>query len=205
MQHRQLIQLLTRAESACRAWDKEQSISASLLLSLSNITAQQRATMEQRFNFDVNTNRLVYKQACSFEDVFEKLTATLDAMDDIVHDLYILENEATKHLTRAMPEMLSTKTKPMAPSTESLIQTAAVRPQEVYEYIADLHYTYKMELQHKRMWMDMLPERASRPELLDDLRERWQTQPHLKPELASEISDRIKLYKQVHKVLTSTD
>ena len=126
-------------------------------------------------------------------------------MDDIVHDLYMLENEATKHLTRAMPEMLSAKSKPMAPSTESLIQTAAVRPHEVCEYIADLHYTYKKELQHKRMWMDVLPERVSRPELFDDLRERWQTQPYLKPDLIDEISDRIKLYKQVHKVLTSTD
>lgn len=203
MQHRQLIQLLTRAESACRAWDKQQSISVSLLLSLSNIIAQQRATLEQRFDFDVNINHLTYKQACSFEDVFEQLISTLDAMDDIVHDLYMLESEATKHLTRAMPEMLSSRT--MAPSTESLIQTAAVRPHEVCEYIADLHYTYQKELQQKRMWMDMLPQHVSRPELLDDLRERWQTQSHLKPDLTNEISDRIKLYKQVHKVLTSTD
>lgn len=203
MQHRQLIQLLTRAESACRAWDKQQSISVSLLLSLSNIIAQQRATLEQRFDFDVNINHLTYKQACSFEDVFEQLISALDAMDDIVHDLYMLENEATKHLTRAMPEMLSSRT--MAPSTESLIQTAAVRPHEVCEYIADLHHTYRKELQQKRMWMDMLPQHVSRPELLDDLRERWQTQSHLKPDLTNEISDRIKLYKQVHKVLTSTD
>lgn len=203
MQHRQLIQLLTRAESACRAWDKQQSISVSLLLSLSNIIAQQRATLEQRFDFDVNINHLTYKQACSFEDVFEQLIATLDAMDDIVHDLYMLENEATKHLTRAMPEMLSSRS--MALSTESLIQTAAVRPHEVCEYIADLHHTYRKELQQKRMWMDMLPQHVSRPELLDDLRERWQTQSHLKPDLTNEISDRIKLYKQVHKVLTSTD
>lgn len=203
MQHRQLIQLLTRAESACRAWDKQQSISVSLLLSLSNIIAQQRATLEQRFDFDVNINHLTYKQACSFEDVFEQLISTLDAMDDIVHDLYMLENEATKHLTRAMPEMLSSRS--MALSTESLIQTAAVRPHEVCEYIADLHHTYRKELQQKRMWMDMLPQHVSRPELLDDLRERWQTQSHLKPDLTNEISDRIKLYKQVHKVLTSTD
>lgn len=203
MQHRQLIQLLTRAESACRAWDKQQSISVSLLLSLSNIIAQQRATLEQRFDFDVNINHLTYKQACSFEDVFEQLISALDAMDDIVHDLYMLESEATKHLTRAMPEMLSSRT--MAPSTESLIQTAAVRPHEVCEYIADLHHTYRKELQQKRMWMDMLPQHVSRPELLDDLRERWQTQSHLKPDLTNEISDRIKLYKQVHKVLTSTD
>ncbi|CDS07295.1 hypothetical protein LRAMOSA01244 [Lichtheimia ramosa] len=203
MQHRQLIQLLTRAESACRAWDKQQSISVSLLLSLSNIIAQQRATLEQRFDFDVNINHLTYKQACSFEDVFEQLIATLDAMDDIVHDLYMLENEATKHLTRAMPEMLSSRS--MALSTESLIQTAAVRPHEVCEYIADLHHTYRKELQQKRMWMDMLPQHVSRPELLDDLRDRWQTQSHLKPDLTNEISDRIKLYKQVHKVLTSTD
>lgn len=203
MQHRQLIQLLTRAESACRAWDKQQSISVSLLLSLSNIIAQQRATLEQRFDFDVNINHLTYKQACSFEDVFEQLISTLDAMDDIVHDLYMLENEATKHLTRAMPEMLSSRS--MALSTESLIQTAAVRPHEVCEYIADLHHTYRKELQQKRMWMDMLPQHVSRPELLDDLRDRWQTQSHLKPDLTNEISDRIKLYKQVHKVLTSTD
>lgn len=203
MQHRQLIQLLTRAESACRAWDKQQSISVSLLLSLSNIIAQQRATLEQRFDFDVNINHLTYKQACSFEDAFEQLISTLDAMDDVVHDLYMLENEATKHLTRAMPEMLSSRS--MALSTESLIQTAAVRPHEVCEYIADLHYTYRKELQQKRMWMDMLPQHVSRPELLDDLRERWQTQSHLKPDLTNEISDRIKLYKQVHKVLTSTD
>lgn len=203
MQHRQLIQLLTRAESACRAWDKQQSISVSLLLSLSNIIAQQRATLEQRFDFDVNINHLTYKQACSFEDVFEQLISALDAMDDIVHDLYMLENEATKHLTRAMPEMLSSRS--MALSTESLIQTAAVRPHEVCEYIADLHHTYRKELQQKRMWMDMLPQHVSRPELLDDLRERWQTQSHLKPDLTNEISDRIKLYKQVHKVLTSTD
>ncbi|KAI9313912.1 hypothetical protein BX666DRAFT_2123839 [Dichotomocladium elegans] len=198
MHHRQLVQLLTRAESLCRAWEKQHSVSTSLLMSLANIHAQHSAATLQKFNFDVDMPRLLYKQQLAFENALKKLNRVMLIMTDIVADLQVLENEAGKFVARAVPTM---PLQPQPLSTESLLQIAAVQPHDVHRYISGLHSMLDKELAYKKTWLNSLSSSSSLEEVCDY----WERQPHIDSDFVAQLSDRIKLYKQTHRVLTSTD
>ncbi|KAI8140024.1 hypothetical protein BJV82DRAFT_672123 [Fennellomyces sp. T-0311] len=202
MQHRALTQLLTRAESSCHEWSRQHSKSISLLLSLSNIVTQQTAALKHSFEY-INASRLVYKQSLAIEDVLDALNKVVDSLEDILYDLQRLENDAAKYVTKETT--MSRALEPAPLSTETLIQTAAIQPHDVHGYIADVHFMLRKDFGYKQTLLDTLPRHMAHLEQLDDLQQKWSQQPHVRYAVMDQMTERIKLYKQVYKVVTSTD
>ena len=209
MQHRPLVQLLTRAESCYKTWSQQHNRTISLLLALSNIIAQRTAAISNNSNNAVefiDTPRLVYKQSLVFENTLASLNNIVDDLESILFDLQKLEAEATKWVNKESSTMIKRTIEPAPPlSTETLIQVAAIQPHDVHQYIANVHYMLRKDFEYKQAWLDQLPEYSVRTEQLDDMIQQWDQQPHVQYPLFDEISERIKLYKQVYKVVTSTD
>ncbi|KAI9276827.1 hypothetical protein BDA99DRAFT_494228 [Phascolomyces articulosus] len=209
MQHRPLTQLLTRAESCYKAWSQYHAKTVSLLMSLCNIMAQRTAAINNTNDAKefIDTPRLVYKQGLAFGNVLQSLNTIVGDLESILFDLQKLELEATNWITKESNTMIkrATETVPPPLSTETLIQVAAIQPHDVHRYIATVHFMLRKEFEYKQAWLDQLSEYTLRPEQLDDMVQQWDQQPHIRQTLLDEISERIKLYKQVYKVVTSTD
>ncbi|KAG2226505.1 hypothetical protein INT45_014249 [Circinella minor] len=208
MQHRPLVQLLTRTESCYKSWSQQHNKTISLLLSLSNILAQQTAVTNNNSNAMafIDTPRLIYKQSLVFENILSNLNTIVDDLESILFDLQKLESEAIKWINKESSTMIRRIMEPAAPlSTETLIQVAAIQPHDVYQYITHVHYMLRKDFEYKQTWLDQLPEYSIRTEQLDDMIQQWDQQPHLQYPLFDEISERVKLYRQVYKVVTSTD
>ncbi|KAI9497333.1 hypothetical protein BDB00DRAFT_936198 [Zychaea mexicana] len=207
MQHRPLAQLLTRAESCYKIWSQQHARSVSLLITLSNVVAQRTAATANSNNdaFEsIDTSRLVYKQSLAFESIIDNLNRVVDGLESILFDLQKLESDAAKWVTKETATTIKSR-EPAPLSTETLIQVAAIQPHDVHRYIADVLHMLRKDFENKQTWIDELPLHSSRPEQLEDLIQQWDQQTHVRRELVEEMSERIKLYKQVYKVVTSTD
>ncbi|KAI7853665.1 hypothetical protein BDC45DRAFT_150541 [Circinella umbellata] len=212
MQHRPLVQLLTRAESCYKSWSQQHNKTISLLLSLSNIIAQRNAAINNDNNNNSNAMafidmpRLIYKQSLVFENILSNLNTIVDDLESILFDLQRLETEAMKWIDKESSTMIKRIMEPAPPlSTETLIQVAAIQPHDVYQYITHVHYMLRKDFEYKQTWLDQLPEYSVRTEQWDDMIQQWDQQPHIQYPLLDEISERVKLYRQVYKVVTSTD
>lgn len=218
MQQQQLttrsINLLGQTEEKCKAWHKQQAISEALLASIANVLSQRSAAESNTALLEhhgVDPERLAYKQTQAFERTLEQLSKTMEIMSDIAGQLQKLEQDAIKHLQKAIsilpaaPSKKSSSSPPPPLSSESLIQVAAIRPDQVHDYISSISYMYMQELRYKQTWISLLPQYTSSLDQMDELQQYWRAQPHIDKSVEHEMSERLKLYKQVKKTVESKD
>lgn len=204
------VNLLAQTEEKCKAWQKQQSISEALLASLSNVLAQRSAAadnVEILERHSVDPERLAYKQTQAFERTLQQLSRVLENMSDIAAQLQKLEQDAAKHLQKAatLQSSSSNNKNPPALSSESLIQVAAIPPDQVHDYVSSISYMYTQELRYKQTWISLLPRYTASSDQMDELQRYWQAQPHIDKAVEQDMSERLKLYKQVKKTVESKD
>lgn len=214
MQQQQQIQdrhtsfaILGKAEVLCNTWRRLQSKSQSLLQSMTNIVAQRSATLDQPSTLEqhgVGKSRLVYKQAASLESLIKDLHSVLELFDKVKRDWAQLDLEATRHVVKYTSRP-SLPAKPAPLSTNSLIQVTAVAPAQVQDVVSRLAYMYSEEYNYKHMLLSTLPSSMSNQDQVQQLVDRWEAETHIDMSLQDDITERVKLYKTVKKVLESVD
>ncbi|CAO3622762.1 unnamed protein product [Mucor fragilis] len=199
--------ILGKAEILCSTWRRLQTKSLSLLQSMTNIVAQRSATLEQPSTLEqhgVDTSRLVYKQAASLDSLIKDLRSVLELFDKVKRDWAQLDLEATRHVAKHASRP-SLPAKPAPLSTHSLIQVTAVTPAQVQDVISRLAYMYTQEYNYKYMLLSTLPSSMSNQDQVQQLVERWDAKTHIDTSLQDDMTERVKLYKTVKKVLESVD
>ncbi|KAI8394026.1 uncharacterized protein BYT42DRAFT_553094 [Radiomyces spectabilis] len=205
-QRTQSFTLLSRAEVLSKQWQQKQATSVALLTSMNNILAQHEASNDAAAliaQFKLDPAQLAYKQSLALEECITQLYKLMESWQELVAEWQHLEHDANKYWTKTL-----TVPSPQGPwplSNEALIQVTAVRPQDTYDYISRLYTMYKSEYHYKKTLMQQLSQFLTRISDFDDFTERWTAQPHLHPNLPADISERIKLYKTVKKVVESVD
>jgi hypothetical protein len=198
--------LLGRAEVLCNTWNRVQSKSLSLLQSISNVVSQRLATFDLPTTLEdhgVDQTRLVFKQTEAMESSIKSLRAVLEMFEKVKNDWTRLEFEAAKHVGKSI--MAQAPTKPQPLSTESMIQVTSVTPVQVYDMISKLAYMYKEEFSYKSTLLTTLPLNMSNFDLIQNLIDRWSIESRIDDQVEQELSERVKLYKVVKKVLESVD
>lgn len=174
---------------------------------MTNIVAQRSATLEQPSTLEqhgVDTSRLVYKQAASLDSLIKDLRSVLELFDKVKRDWAQLDLEATRHVAKHASRP-SLPAKPAPLSTHSLIQVTAVTPAQVQDVISRLAYMYTQEYNYKYMLLSTLPSSMSNQDQVQQLVERWDAKTHIDTSLQDDMTERVKLYKTVKKVLESVD
>ncbi|KAI9473865.1 MAG: hypothetical protein EXX96DRAFT_321353 [Benjaminiella poitrasii] len=198
--------LLTKAETLSNTWNRLQSKSLSLLQSISNIVAQRTATVDQMSTLEkhnVDLSRLIFKQTESMETSIANLYSVVELFEKMKDDWYRLELEATRHVSKSMNQL--SMTGPIPISTNSLIQVTAVSPAQTHDMISRLSYMYKEEYAYKTSLLSTLASSTSTQHQIQNLIDRWNMESNINHSIATDIAERIKLYKTVKKVLESVD
>lgn len=196
--------LLGRAEVLCNTWDRVQSKSLSILQNINNIISQQLATIDlptTSSDHSVQQSRLIFKQTESLENSIKNTHDVLDLFEKVKNDWQKLEAESVKHLTKSLSAGFTTQ--PL--STESMIQVTAVSPIQVNDMISRLACMYKEELDYKAALITTLPIHLSTQDQILNLTDRWASETGIDEQVREELSERIKLYKTVKRVLESVD
>jgi hypothetical protein len=198
--------LLGKAEVLCNTWNRLQSKSLSLFQSISNVTSQRIATLDLPTTLEdhgVNQARLVYNQTESMESTIKNIYAVLELFEKVKNDWKRLEFEAERHVIKSLT---MPTTKPLPLSTESMIQVTSVSPTKVHDMISRLTYMYKEEFAYKSMLLTTLSsQNMSNFDQMQNLIDRWSIESRIDDQVQLDISERIRLYKLVKKVLESVD
>ncbi|KAI8992457.1 hypothetical protein BDB01DRAFT_778503 [Pilobolus umbonatus] len=197
--------LLERAETLSRTWDRLQSKSISKLQAINNMIAQQSAVLESPSTVEhvkVVQPRLLYKQSVSLDTSVCDLHELMTLFKDVIKDWTQLKKDTAKHVTHISMDN-NMNTHPI--STESLIQTSAMHPTEVNDIISTLAYMYTQEYHYKSNLIDSLPTYLNSTDQMDRLLDCWNNESRIDQSTVDYVSERIKLYKVVKKVLESTD
>lgn len=197
--------LLSKAEVLCNTWDRIHSKSLSILQNISNVVSQQLATVDlptTSSDHGVQQSRLIFKQTESLESSIKNAHDVLDLFKKVTYDWQKLETESVKHLTKSLA-VGSTPPQPL--STESMIQVTAVSPIQVNEMISSLAFMYKEEFEYKTALITTLPAHLSTQDQILNLIDRWDAESRIDHQVKEDMSERIKLYKTVKRVLESTD
>lgn len=202
--------LLGRAEVLCNTWNRLQSKSLSILQTISNVISQRVATFDLPTTLEdhgVDQARLIFKQTEAMENSIKNIYAVLEMFEKVKNDWTRLESEAARHVAKSpstqSPQPLAAKSTPL--STESMIQVTSVTPVQVHDMISKLAYMYKEEFSYKSMLLTTLSSNVSNFDQIPNLIDRWTIQSRIDEQVEQELSERIRLYKVVKKVLESVD
>jgi hypothetical protein len=196
--------LLEKAEVLCNTWRRLVSKSSSQLVSLTNLVAQRIATADLSDSLSqhkVESSRLIYKQTESMSSTINNLHTVLEMFAKVKNDWRSLEAEATRLVSRALPP----STKPAPLSTNSMIQVTAISPAQVHDMISRLAYMYAEEYIYKETLLQTLPLHMATQDQIQDLTDRWSAETRIDDSVETELSERLKLYKVLKKVLESVD
>ncbi|OBZ87348.1 hypothetical protein A0J61_04598 [Choanephora cucurbitarum] len=200
------IGLLNRSQVLCNTWQRLFNTSFNILQSISNLISQQTATIEHPSVVEqhhVNSSRLVFKQTEATEKSIEQLRQVMHMFEKVISDWKQLELEAVRHLHKTWTPDLS---KPVALSTQSLIQVTSVSPIEAHEMIAQLSFMYQKEYAYKNtLWMTLPGYMSKAFDQIQSFIELWTTEAAIDTTVQSILSERLQLYKTVKKVLESVD
>ncbi|KAI7861766.1 hypothetical protein BDF14DRAFT_1864386 [Spinellus fusiger] len=199
--------LVTCAVTICKSWAQYDATSQLLLRSLSNILSQRIASQEQAakvLDLGSDPTQLVYKQTVAIEQTFERLHHIMNEFHSVVHSWELLASESVKLLGKSV-SLFSLDKEPAPLSNESLIQTAAIRPEHAHQYIADLCSMYTKEYQYRQSLLETLPMHLSSVSQLETVLERWSSQLHIQHHVAQEMEERLKLYKAIKKTVEAVD
>ncbi|CAO3634431.1 unnamed protein product [Mucor hiemalis] len=172
--------LLGRAEVLCNTWDRVQSKSLSILQNINNIISQQLATIDlptTSSDHGVQQSRLIFKQTESLENSIKSTHDVLVLFEKVKNDWQKLEAESV----------------------------TAVSPIQVNDMISRLACMYKEELDYKTALITTLPIHLSTQDQILNLTDRWALETGIDEQVREELSERIKLYKTVKRVLESVD
>ncbi|KAI8092945.1 uncharacterized protein BX664DRAFT_328561 [Halteromyces radiatus] len=189
--------LLSRAESLKQTWDTYQSATLALLSTLDNLHRQQ--CNEHRLDqYQVDGQRLLYKQTQRFDKCMVQLATRLDQWKTVVQDWQQLAKDAQHNANKAM-SFINNNNKAVPLSSHSLIQVTAVSPTQAYEWISQLAYLYHRQYHCKRMLFIAIPSSD-----LSSILEQWSTEAFIQHHPVTRcISDRLQLYKHVKKTIES--
>lgn len=194
--------LLSKAEVLCKTWYRLQSKSLNLLQSIHNVISQRAATFDLPSTLEaygVETSQLVFKQTESMESSLSNMRVVLELFEKVISDWQKLEIEAARHVTKSLTAVV----KPQPLSTESMIQVTAVNPTQVHEMIYKLAYMHKEEFNYKTILFVSLPSYTSTHTQFQNLLDHWMIESRIDGQIERDISERIKLYKTVKRVLLS--
>lgn len=194
--------LLTKAQTLCNTWYKLQTKSLNLLQSINNVISQRIATFDLPTTLEqhgVTPSRLIFKQTESIETSIKNMRLVLEMFEKVKNDWQKLEIEAKRHLTKSLTVIV----KPQPLSTESMIQVTSMSPVQVHDMISKLAYMHKEEFAYKSTLLISLPSHTSTFEQFQNLIDRWTMESRIDDQIEQDISERIKLYKMVKKVLQS--
>lgn len=196
--------LLSKAEVLCSTWNRLQSKSLSILQTVSNVISQRLATLDlptTLIDHNVQQSQLIFKQTESMENSIKNLRSTLELFEKVKNDWQRLESEASRHVAKS----LTTIIKPQPLSTNSMIGVTAVSPSQVHDMISNLAYMYQQEFCYKSTLMTTLSLHLSTQDQILNLIDRWSLESRIDDQISQDISERLKLYKIVKKVLESVD
>lgn len=196
--------LLSKAEVLCSTWNRLQSKSLSILQTISNVISQRLATLDlptTLIDHNVQQSQLIFKQTESMENSIKNLHSTLELFEKVKNDWQRLESEASRHVAKS----LTTVIKPQPLSTNSMIGVTAVSPSQVHDMISNLAYMYQQEFCYKSTLMTTLSLHLSTQDQILNLIDRWSLESRIDDQISQDISERLKLYKIVKKVLESVD
>ncbi|KAI8390090.1 hypothetical protein BD560DRAFT_419219 [Blakeslea trispora] len=200
------ISLLNRGLVLCNTWQRLFNSSFNVLQSISNLISQQTATLEHPSVVEqhhVDPSRLIFKQTKSAEKSIDQLKQIMSMFEKVTNDWRQLELEATRHLHKTWTPSPS---KPVALSTQSLIQVTVLTPMEVHEMIAQLAFMYQKEYTYKNtLWMTLPSYMSKASDQMQSFIEFWTTEAAIDSTVQSALSERLQLYKTVKKVLESVD
>jgi hypothetical protein len=135
------------------------------------------------------------------ENSIKNLRSTLELFEKVKNDWQRLESEASRHVAKS----LTTIIKPQPLSTNSMIGVTAVSPSQVHDMISNLAYMYQQEFCYKSTLMTTLSLHLSTQDQILNLIDRWSLESRIDDQISQDISERLKLYKIVKKVLESVD
>jgi hypothetical protein len=135
------------------------------------------------------------------ESSIKNMRDILELFEKVKNDWQRLELEASKHVAKS----LTTVIKPQPLSTESMIQVTAVSPSQVHDMISNLSYMYQQEFSYKSTLITTLSLHLSTQDQILNLIDRWSLESRIDDQIREKLSERIKLYKVVKKVLESVD
>lgn len=199
------LSLLNRAKILCNTWAEVQLKSVSIIHSICNIVSQQRSTLDLPKTVEshgVNHQSLVFKQADSIGNLIEKLQSIVDLLKDVQVSWNNLKNEVDRFMVKVLQRPEPT-VQPL--STESMLQVVTVDPFDLYDMVSRLAHSYKQEYNYKLNLFNNLSSHLKSSKEAYGLLELWQADSHIDKKTIEQLSERIKLFNTVKKVLESVD